>query len=85
MKMLYAIFGVIFLLILLQLIKSHHMFKLLFLTFLEGIASFFAVNLIGGFFNIHIPLNGFSALLAGVGGAPSVIFLLLLEPIFHVL
>lgn len=59
--------------------KEHHIIKGVFLTALQGICAFFAVNFVGSFFSVHLNLNIFSAVLSTLGGTPGVIFLLLMN------
>ena len=49
---------------------------------LLGYLILFAVNFIGGFFNFYIPLNWLTAILAGVGGIPGVLLLILIQLLF---
>ena len=49
---------------------------------LLGFLILFAVNLIGGFFNFYIPFTWLSAIIAGVGGIPGVILLVLMHLLF---
>mgnify|MGYP002627539017 CR=1 FL=1 len=47
-----------------------------------GLVILFAVNAVGGFFDFYIPLSIFSVLVAGLGGAPGVAFLVLYHLLF---
>lgn len=85
MGILYLILGTACVFSLLAMLWTRHFMKALFLTALEGTAAFFAVNFIGGFFNVHLPLNLYTASFCALGGAPSVAALLFLQTIFHVL
>lgn len=67
------------LLLLLVYYKSHRLGRGLFWTAAQGICAFFAVNLIGSFFSVHINCNPFSLLVSLFGGTPGVIFLLLMN------
>lgn len=49
---------------------------------LLGFVILLAVNLIGGFFDFYIPLTWLSAIIAGIGGIPGVILLILLHLLF---
>ena len=49
---------------------------------LLGLLILFAVNLVGGFFNFYIPFTWLSAIVAGVGGVPGVILLILIHLLF---
>ena len=46
---------------------------------LFGFLVLFAVNLVGGFFNFYIPFTWISVIVAGVGGIPGVILLILIH------
>lgn len=84
MGILYLVLGTACAFSLLSMLWTKHFFKGLCLTALEGMAAFFAVNFVGGFFSIHLSLNLFTALFCALGGAPSVAALLFLQTIFHV-
>lgn len=47
-----------------------------------GLVILFAVNAVGGFFDFYISLSIFSVLVAGLGGAPGVAFLVLYHLLF---
>ena len=81
LKIMFSIFFL--LLVMMRMFLFHHFWKLSTVTFLEGVASFFAVNFIGTFFAIHLPLNFMTGFLSVLGGAPAVIFLLLTQILFH--
>lgn len=68
-------FGVIFF----SMYKTHHFVKSIILSVLQGGAALFAVNFIGSFIDVHIPLNWFSIAVSGAGGLPGVIMLLVSE------
>lgn len=59
--------------------KNHRFFTGVILTSLQGICAFFAVNAIGSFFGVHIGANPFTIAVSGLGGAPGVVLLLLLN------
>lgn len=63
--------------VLFSMIKTQHFFKSFMLSFVQGIAALFAVNLIGDFLNVHIAINMFSVSVGVFGGLPGVIFLLI--------
>ena len=67
--------------IFLSMYKTRHFFKALILSVLQGGAALFAVNFIGSFIDVHIPLNWFSMAVSGAGGLPGVILLLVSEVI----
>lgn len=60
-------------------IKSKCFFKGFFLTALQGVCALFAVNLIGKFIEIHIPVNFWTLGLSSIGGASGVITMLLCD------
>ena len=47
-----------------------------------GFLILLAVNLVGGFFDFYIPFNWLSAIVAGIGGIPGVILLILIHLMF---
>ena len=47
-----------------------------------GLVILLAVNAIGGFFDFYIPLSIISVLVAGLGGVPGVVFLVLYHLLF---
>ena len=55
----------------------------LFLTALQGLAAFFAVNFVGGFFGVHLALNWGHLGVSSLGGVPGVILLLLVNTMFY--
>ena len=56
-------------------------FKLLINAAL-GFLLLFLANFVGGFFDFYIPLTWISVILAGVGGIPGVILLILIHLLF---
>lgn len=77
--MVYAVFIVSSLIILITMYKSGHIIKSALLSVLQGASALFAVNFIGGFISVHLPLNIFSVTASSVGGLPGVIFLLVYD------
>ncbi len=71
------ILSVALFIILIAFYRTKKMIKCLFLSFLQGFASLFAVNFIGSFIGVHLPLNLFTCTVSGLGGISGVIFLLL--------
>ncbi len=75
--------GIIFIIylfvIIITMIKSRRFFTTLFLTVLQGVCSLFAVNLIGQYISIHIPINLYTLGVSSVGGISGVIMLLLCD------
>ena len=47
-----------------------------------GFVILLAVNLIGGFFNYYIPFTWVTAVVAGIGGIPGVLLLILIHFLF---
>lgn len=67
------------LLLLLVYVKNRRPVSGLLLTALQGICAFFAVNLIGTFFGVHLNANPLSLSVSLFGGTPGVILLLVLN------
>ncbi len=59
--------------------KSKRFFSALLFTALQGICALFAVNLIGKYITIHIPVNAWTLGISSIGGASGVIMLLLCD------
>lgn len=59
--------------------KSKRFFTALLFTALQGICALFAVNLIGKYITIHIPINAWTIGLSSLGGVSGVILLLLCD------
>lgn len=78
-------FALIFsgLVILLAMLRTKRFFTMLFLTVLQGLAAFFAVNFVGGFFGVHLALNWGHLGISALGGVPGVILLLLVNTMFY--
>ena len=47
-----------------------------------GLIILFVVNFVGGFFDFYIPVNWISVIIAGVGGIPGVILVILYYLLF---
>ena len=75
--------GIIFvtyvLIIFIIMVKSKRFFTTLFLNVLQGICTLFAVNLLGQYISVHIPINGWTLGLSSVGGVSGVIMMLLCD------
>lgn len=65
--------------ILISMLRTKRFFTMLFLTVLQGLAAFFAVNFVGGFFGVHLTLNWGHLGISALGGVPGVILLLLVN------
>ena len=75
-----GILSVIYILIILTtMIKSKRFFTTLFLTVLQGVCALFAVNLLGQYISIHIPINQWTLGISSVGGISGVIMMLLCD------
>ena len=59
--------------------KEKRLLTGIFLTAVQGICAFFAVNLIGSLCHVHVNLNPFSLAVSAFGGTPGVVFLLLMQ------
>lgn len=68
--------------ILITMLRTKRFFTMLFLTALQGLAAFFAVNFVGGFFGVHLALNWGHLGISTLGGMPGVILLLLINTMF---
>ncbi len=73
------VFSVYVLVIFITMIKSKRFFTVMFLTVLQGICALFAVNLLGQYVSIHIPVNGWTIGVSSVGGISGVIMMLLCD------
>ncbi len=73
------IFFIYTLIILITMIKSKHFFATLFLTIIQGICALFAVNLLGQYILIHIPVNGWTLGISSIGGVSGVMMMLLCD------
>ncbi len=65
--------------ILITMLRTKRFFTMLFLTALQGLAAFFAVNFVGGFFGVHLAMNWGHLGISALGGMPGVILLLLIN------
>ncbi|MDR2647793.1 MAG: pro-sigmaK processing inhibitor BofA family protein [Oscillospiraceae bacterium] len=70
------------LVILLSALRQRRLIRYVLLTVLSGVAALFAVNALGAFTGISLPVNGLSLGVSAVGGTPGVISLLLLNTLF---
>lgn len=73
------VFSLYLIVIFITLVKSKRFFTALLLTALQGVCALFAVNFIGTFLNVHIPVNGWTVGLSSIGGVSGVIMLLLCD------
>lgn len=73
------IFSIYVLIIFVSMIKSKRFFTVLFLNILQGVCALFAVNLLGQYIAIHIPVNGWTIGVSSIGGISGVIMMLLCD------
>ena len=73
---LFAIYSII---ILMTMLRTKRFFATVFLNILQGTCGLFAVNLLGQYIAIHIPINGWTIGISSVGGLSGVIMLLLCD------
>ncbi len=73
------IFSICFLAVFITMIKSKRFFRVLFLNMLQGICALFAVNLLGQYISIHLPINGWTVGVSSIGGISGVIMMLLCD------
>lgn len=81
--MLKFVFVLASLVVIFAAIRSRHVIKALFFSVLTGFSAVFAVNFIGGFIGVHIPVNLFSAAVTAIGGVSGAVLLLILQVIFQ--
>ena len=73
------LFSFYILIILVAHVKSKKFLISVFLTTLQGLCSLFAVNLLGQYISVHIPINGWTIGISSSGGIGGVIMLLLCD------
>lgn len=74
-----CIFAFYIVVIVIAFIKSKRFFTVFLLTALQGVSALFAVNLIGQYIMIHIPVNAWSLGVSSVGGVSGVIMMVLCD------
>ncbi len=74
-----CIFAFYIVVIIISYIKSKRFFTVSLLTALQGICSLFAVNLIGQYITVHIPVNAWTLGISSIGGVSGVIMMLLCD------
>lgn len=79
---LWVLFGIYALVIIISMIKSKRFFTVLFSSVLQGICALFAINLIGNFISINIPINIYTLSVSSLGGLSGVITILLCDCFF---
>lgn len=79
-KILLGIFLAIYLIVIfVAYFKSKRFFTALLFTTLQGICALFAVNLMGKYITVHIPVNYWTLGISSIGGVSGVIMLLLCD------
>lgn len=73
------IFTIYTIIILITMFRTKRFFTAGFLNILQGVCGLFAVNLLGQYILIHIPINGWTIGVSSVGGLSGVIMLLLCD------
>jgi len=53
------------------------------ITVLQGVGALFAVNFVGSFIGVHLPVNAFSVSVSSLGGTSGVILLLVAQVLFR--
>lgn len=76
------LFLVLFLIQTAVLIKNKKLISGILLTVIQGICALFAVNLIGGFIDVRIPVNFWTLSTSGLFGISGVIILLITDILF---
>lgn len=74
-----VLFAIYLIVIFIAYFKSKRFFTALLFTGLQGICALFAVNLIGKYIAIHIPINALTLGVSSLGGISGVIMLLLFD------
>ncbi len=74
-----CIFTVYTIVILITYFKSKRFFSAVLLTAMQGICSLFAVNLLGEYICIHLPINAYTLGVSSIGGTSGVIMMLLCD------
>ena len=65
--------------IIISFFKSKKFISTLILSALQGLCALFAINLLGQYISIHIPINGWTLGISSTGGIWGVIMLLLCD------
>lgn len=76
------LFSVLFLIQTAVLIKNKKLISGILLTVIQGICALFAVNLIGSFIDVRIPVNFWTLSTSGLFGISGVIILLITDILF---
>ncbi len=72
-----ASFALSVIIILTVSVKSKHFFKSVLLTASSGVGGLFALQLLSGFTELTLPVNGFTLAVSSLSGIPGLIGLLL--------
>lgn len=64
---------------LLTFLKTKKFITALILSAMQGICALFAINLLGQYISVHIPINGWTIGISSSGGIGGVIMLLLCD------
>ena len=81
-KVLLGIIFVIYtIIILITMFRTKRFFITMFLNILQGICGLLAVNLLGQYIAVHIPVNGWTIGVSSIGGLSGVIMMLLCDGI----
>lgn len=74
-----ALFAVFLFVNLILFLKSKKFLKSLFFSVIQGLCALFAVNFLGNFIAVHLPVNIWTVALSSTGGISGVIMLLLCD------
>lgn len=74
-----CIFAFYVIVIVISFIKSKRFFTAFLLTAFQGVCSLFAVNLVGQYIAVHIPVNAWTLGVSSVGGVSGVIMMVLCD------
>mgnify|MGYP002623639427 CR=1 FL=1 len=83
MVLFYALLALGVTVIIVTAFRTKRFISALILSVLQGIGSLFAVNFIGSFISVHIPVNALSLSVSSIGGAPGVALLLFSQVLFR--
>ena len=67
------------LVIVITMIKTKRFFTALLLSLLQGLCALFAINLLGKYIAVHLPINEWTITLSSIGGISGVIMMLLCD------
>ena len=79
--------GIIFvtysIIILITMLRTKRFFTAIFLNIIQGVCGLVAVNLLGQYISIHIPVNSWTIGVSSVGGLSGVIMMLLCDGVMN--